>query len=219
MENTNEVTVQIKKNIPDSEKGTWYYDQQGSIINVEEENSYMWKMLKINAYVYKNMCTVVIPPSVEETEGKVKGMHPEKVINVSNETAEKIREVFESKQLMPAPEPKLIAKQLLGVYEGVEILEGQIVYCVQKESLSIRSFDAKNGILANWPDETDRASKVYITPEAVNARLLEEVEKKAKQKTFTGEQIDEWMYDTSVGYEFLKYAIELIEKEFNVRYL
>lgn len=116
----------------------------------------------------------------------------------------------------PAP-----VREPIGFYEGVEVFEDTKAWFVDfgkmaiiRDDLSLRG--AANGGIAS--KENDSFSKVYLTPEAVNARLKQIVKEKAKDIQFSLNEYSEWRHkNQSVSY--IDFAIEKVEKEFNVTYL
>ena len=110
------------------------------------------------------------------------------------------------------PEPQ---RKSLGMYDGVEVFEGDITYHIIFKILKILKVKSSSETVFG---ETECGSKSYLTPKEVNARLKEEVTKKAKKRTFTFAEL-EYQYDNWLELSVLEYAIELIEKEYNVQYL
>lgn len=105
-------------------------------------------------------------------------------------------------------------RKSLGMYQGVEIYEETCAWFIIKDNLSICKMHGKNCVETEWHTETERYSKVYLTPKEANARLKEEVEKKAmdcRKISFN----DVCRLNGNVW----DYAIELIEKEYGVTYL
>ena len=102
------------------------------------------------------------------------------------------------------PEPQ---RKSLGIYEGVEIYEETRSWFVDLETLEIRAPEGFD--LENWvEDNINNESKVYLTPKEANARLKEEVIKKAIDYPFTLAELEK--YD---------FAIEAFEKDHNITYI
>lgn len=104
------------------EAGYWYEKMIGYSVLVEQYrdlDKYWLLFGSGNLVIAKSCCTVI---------GAISDPHPEpKVINVSNETAEKVREIFEVNQLKPAmPEPVLIAR----AGEFVKLVSSNIVHVI-----------------------------------------------------------------------------------------
>ena len=114
--------------------------------------------------------------------------------------------------LVPEPQRKSI-----GMYDGVEIYEDTKAWFVDLGSFRIiERFLPISTCISYSEDNGIYYSRFYLTPKEANARLKEEILKKAKKKTFTFAELEGFdKYDhTPIGY-----AIQLIEKEFNVIYL
>lgn len=240
MENTNEVTVQIKVQNP----------------------RFMPDHYVINGIyaIPKRMCTVVLP-SVEETEGEVKGycikrtpenaevlnkwmnidrvdnfyfnntdvwvcskipkgmedyLKPLIVNSVPNEFCilKTVEEFFAKVGYTPEPCPA--PRTPIGEVDGQEVYEGDTVYWIDTDKLKIYPVTITSKI--DWENANsieEGYSKAYLTPEAVNARLKEIVIEKAKDYKFSISECIEATQNSTP----LAYAIEKIEKEFNVRYL
>lgn len=119
--------------------------------------------------------------------------------------------------ILTAPTPKLIAKQPIGEIDGVKVYKGDTAYHVSFNDLQIvtiiLSVDTELGELRNY-------SRSYLTPEAVNARLFQEVEKKACDISFTWNEYDEWYNNSNQeNCEILDFCISKVEKQYSVTYL
>lgn len=109
----------------------------------------------------------------------------------------------------PCPDPRTP----IGEIDGKPVYEGDTTYHIVFEDLEIRTSIIDSRSLFEEDEDTSRS---YLTPEAVNARLREIVEQKAKDKTFTLVELKEF---DKYEYTAIGYAIELIEKEYQVKYL
>jgi len=117
-------------------------------------------------------------------------------------------------EVCPAP----VQRKSIGFYEGVEIFENNTVYFIDIKKLKIEPEKIREcGIWLN-KDDSD-CSKMYLSPKEADKRLKEEVKKVAKERTFTIGEIEYWIKSSSTPEEIVDYAIELAEKEFNVKYL
>jgi len=151
----------------------------------------------------KSTCTVIeTVEHVQELDQQVKDLQAK--LNTYE-----IEESVTMKHVQPEPQRKS-----LGIYDGVEIFEETDAWFVDIKNLIITvaaGFD-----IDSWGEALEiNEYKVYLTPKEVNARLKEEVIKKAIDYPFT---ITTHKYNT--GHRlFIDYAIEAFEKEYNVQYL
>lgn len=116
-----------------------------------------------------------------------------------------------------APAPQ---RRPLGMYDGLETCNYTKAWFVDFNTLKIMEGSLSKGSYINVADKDGvYYSRFYLTPKEANARLKEEVTKKAKQRTFTFDELEiynnKWMECITP----LGYAIELIEKEYGVTYL
>ena len=106
----------------------------------------------------------------------------------------------------------------LCIYDGVEIFEETDAWFVDIKNLIITvaaGFD-----IDSWGESLEiNESKVYLTPKEVNARLKQEVIKKAKERTFTLAELEKYDNDWFMMKKPIDFAIEAIEKKFNVKYI
>jgi len=111
-----------------------------------------------------------------------------------------------------------VQRKSLGSYQGVEIFEGDTVYFIDLETLEIESEKIRE--IGNWLNKDDSdISKMYLSPKEANQRLKEEVKKVAKERKFTLKELEDYDNDWFMMKNPLSHAIELVEKEFNVKYL
>jgi hypothetical protein len=104
-------------------------------------------------------------------------------------------------------------------FEGKDIPEDTEVYWINKEDLNIGYVQI---ILIEYAlIETSKNTKIYLTKPEVNARLKEMVIEKAKKRKFSIEEIFDFEHWLEMGAykNFREYAIELVEKEKNIKYL
>ena len=157
----------------------------------------------------KSTCTVIKTVEyVQELEQQIKDLQAQ--LNTYE-----IEESVTMKHVQPEPQRKS-----LGIYEGVEIYEETDAWFVDLKELKIVKFDHMKHSIAVAGSEGDLYdySKMYLIPKEVNARQKEEVTKKAKKRTFTFPEL-EYQYDNWLTSDAIDYAIELIEKEYNIIYL
>jgi len=110
------------------------------------------------------------------------------------------------------PEPKLIANQPIGVYEGVEIFKDTKAWFVYLKELKIVKFDHMKHSLAA---ALYKYSKMYLTPKGANARLRSEIAKKAMDYPITITSNEYNNGDVTLHGR----AMKAIEKEYNITYL
>lgn len=118
-----------------------------------------------------------------------------------------------TKKEVNTPKPQ---RKSLCMYEGVEVFDNTNAWFVDLKEFNIVKFDhMKHSIeVAGLECHLYDYSKMYLTPKEANARLKEEVEKKAmdcRKISFN----DVCRLNGNVW----DYAIELIEKEYGVTYL
>jgi len=114
---------------------------------------------------------------------------------------------FEVKELTPEPQRKS-----LGIYEGVEIFEGDITYYIMFKTLKILKVKSSSKTVFG---ETECGSKSYLTPKEANARLKEIVREKAEDYPVSI-TVKQWFSNNK---QLIHYSIEAFEKDHNIIYL
>ena len=115
----------------------------------------------------------------------------------------------------PCPAPRTP----IGEIDGVKVYYDTVSWYIDLDDLWVYECKYPEYGIEDLKSESESYTKNIFTPEAVNVRLLEEVEKKAKERKFTIEEIKPYFTGYYKVCSFESYVIELIEKEFNVRYL
>ena len=151
----------------------------------------------------KSTCTVIeTVEHVQELNQQIKDLQAK--LNTYE-----IEESMTMKYVQPEPQRKS-----LGMYEGVEIYEETDAWFVDIKNLIITvaaGFD-----IDSWGEALEiNESKVYLTPKEVNARLKEEVTKKAKDYPVSI-TVKQWFSNSK---HLIHYAIEAFEKDHNITYL
>ena len=151
----------------------------------------------------KSTCTVIeTVEHVQELDQQVKDLQAK--LNTYE-----IEESVTMKHVQPEPQRKS-----LGIYDGVEIFEETRSWFVDLKTLEIKAPEGFE--LENWvEDNINNESKVYLTPKEANARLKEEVIKKANDYLISI-TINQWLGNRK---HFVDYAIEAFEKDHNITYL
>lgn len=124
---------------------------------------------------------------------------------------------FEKVGYKPESELVDIVRKSLGFYEGVEVFEDTKSWHINLKTLEIK--ESIGNDVALMEAIFDDSSKDYLTPAAANARLREEVEKKARHVKFSIEEYEAWDMKRFNYHSPHEYAIFLVEKEYNVQYL
>jgi len=125
------------------------------------------------------------------------------------------------KVVQPAP----VQRKSIGVYEGIEVFDGDIGYLITYSDMKINTYVFRDlSLKVNKLGDSEFSSKVYLSPKEANQILKSEVEKVAKERTFnfneTIEVTNRYLRSNRFNSDILiDYAIELVEKEFNVKYL
>jgi len=118
-------------------------------------------------------------------------------------------------EVCPAP----IQRKSLGFYEGVEIFEDTKAWFVSIKELKIIEAKYSLSDANNYSKDNECYSKLYLSPKEANQRLKEEVAKKAMEVKFSISDFEKWNSQEKGLCNELDYAISLVEKEFNVKYL
>lgn len=121
-----------------------------------------------------------------------------------------VEEFFEKVGYKPVP-----PRKLLGTYEGKEVYEDTKAWFVNLDLLKIEMLKDIKSIENFSIDGALGTSKVYLTPEEANARLKEEIEKKAMDYKVSISQRELSQKNKSIW----AIAVEQVEKEFGVTYL
>jgi hypothetical protein len=117
-----------------------------------------------------------------------------------------------------------IQRNSLYKHEGKDIYEGDVLYMVNIVNLKIEQLKSAHNLnfselFKEGKDDWQDYSRCYLSPKEANQRLKEEVEKVSKERKFTIEEIKPYFTGYYKVCSFETYAIELVEKEFNVKYL
>jgi hypothetical protein len=117
-------------------------------------------------------------------------------------------------EVCPAP----VQRKSIGVYENTEIFHDTPAWDIDIMKLEIRPVGERVTI-EGWNFSSPNFSKAYLSPKEANQRLKSEVEKKTLERKFTIEEIKPYFTGHYKVCSFEDYAIELVEKEFNIKYL